>query len=111
LEFYSLEFRMSSDFAKAYRNGIKTTAEFTGSILTFPYIPSDTSSGRFARTGDTCVQNIDEIVDCSVIIINDGSPTGGGGGGSTTIGDISDPEGGNTGAGISTGGGGSAVWV
>ena len=54
-----LEFRMSPDFAEAYRNGTKRATEFTGSILTFPYIPSNTNTlifGKFCfRTSATPV--------------------------------------------------------
>ncbi len=105
-----LEYRMSSDFAQAYRNGTKTTNDFTGSILTFPYIPSTTT---FRRGSDTCIQNIDEVVNCNRVDIVDGSPvnTGGSGSASTTLSDISVPDYGGSTSGISTGGGGSVYWV
>ncbi|MFD2727493.1 hypothetical protein [Hyunsoonleella rubra] len=104
-----LEYRMAPDFAEAYRHGAKSIAEFSGTVFVFPY---SSGSGIFSKSSsDTCIQNIDEIVDCRHVTFNGGSSTGGGGAGSTTIGDISDPQAGNTGGGIVTGGGGTAVWV
>lgn len=102
-----MEYRMAPDFAQDYFNGSKTLAEFTGSIFTFPFDPN---SNLFAK-GDTCIQNIDEVVNCDRITLDRGTIVASGGGGSTTLGDISVPDGGNSGGGYSTGGGGSAVWV
>ena len=81
------EYRMAPSFAQDYHNGLKTFGEFTGSIFKFPYF---SSSNLFAKSSETCVQNIDEVVNCDEINVDGGSVVssgGGGTGGTTLIGD------------------------
>ena len=81
-----MEYRMAPDFAQEYHTGLKTFSEFTGNIFTFPFNPN---SSLFAK-GDTCIQNIDEVVDCNRITLQRGRvlPIAGGGAsvGPTTLG-------------------------
>lgn len=107
-----LEYRMSPNFAQDYHDGLKTFSEFTGSIITFPFSP-DLASNSFSKiSGNTCIQNIDEIVDCSIIIIDGGTAIVGGSG-STTLDDTTTytytgVNGGSSGA---SGNGTHVVWV
>lgn len=107
-----MEYRMSPSFAQEYINGTKTIAEFTGSIFKFPF---SASSNVFSKTsGEPCVLNIDEVVNCDEVIVDGGGiVASGGGGGSTTIGDTNTYTGGDGGDVTHNygPGGGSAVWV
>jgi hypothetical protein len=108
-----VEYRMAPNFAQDYYNGRKSISEFTGSILRFPF---KDASNLFSKTsGNTCIQNIDEVVNCDEIIVDGGNIiSSGGGGGSTTISDTNTYTGGDGGTVTSnygTGGGGSASWV
>jgi hypothetical protein len=108
-----VEYRMAPNFAQDYYNGTKSISEFTGSILRFPF---KDASNLFSKTsGNTCIQNIDEVVNCDEIIVDGGNIiSSGGGGGSTTISDTNTYTGGDGGTvtpNYGSGGGGSASWV
>lgn len=113
LDMAIIEYRMAPNFAQDYHDGTKTMAEFTGSILTFPY---KAVSGLFSKSSaNTCVQNIDDVVNCDKINVSNGAMMGSvtGGSGSSTIDDISTYTGGNTETVVSNNsyGEGSAYWV
>jgi hypothetical protein len=73
------EYRMAPSFAQDYYKGLKTFKNFTGSIFKFPYLPS---SNLFSKSSGTCIQNIDEVINCDQIDVSNGnvlsSPSGGG---------------------------------
>lgn len=107
-----VEYRMAPNFAQDYYNGTKSISEFTGSILRFPF---KDASNLFSKTsGKTCIQNIDEVVNCDEIIVEGGNIIrSGGAGGSTTISDTNTYTGADGGTVTSnySSGGGSASWV
>lgn len=105
-----VEYRMAPDFAQDYYNGTKSISEFTGRILRFPF--KDASNLFYKTNGNTCIQNIDEVVNCDEIIVDGGNIiSSGGGGGSTTISDTNTYTGGDGGTVTHNYGGGSAYWV
>jgi hypothetical protein len=108
-----LEYRMSPNFAQDYHAGLKTFSEFTGSIFKFPFNPATVSNSFSKTSGDnTCIQNIDEVVDCSVINIDNGSAiVGGSGSSSTTLYDTNTYTGANGGSSGVSGSGSRVVWV
>ena len=84
-----VEYRMAPSFAQEYFNGTKTMAEFTGSVFTFPFIKETTDFAK--SSNDTCVQNVDEVINCGQVNVNNGTAVdysgvsfGGFGGGDTT---------------------------
>lgn len=107
-----VEYRMAPHFAQEYYNGTKSMSEFTGNILRFPF---KAASSLFSKTSYTCVQNIDEIVNCDEVIVDEGTIiVTEGGGGSTTISDTNTYTGGDGGTVINnygSGGGGSVAWI
>ncbi|WP_111307778.1 hypothetical protein [Confluentibacter sediminis] len=108
-----VEYRMSPDFAEAYYNGTKSMGEFTGSIITFPFNAAATN--MFSKSsGNTCVQNIDEVVNCDQINVDNGTVVSSGGSGNTGttgIGGTNTYTGGNGSDVTQDYGGGSASWV
>lgn len=104
-----VEYRMAPNFAQEYYNGTKSMSEFTGNILKFPY---KAVSNLLYKTSYTCVQNIDEIVNCDEIIVNGGNVVGSGsGGGTTTINDTNTYTGGDGGTVALNYGGSYSYWV
>ena len=106
-----LEYRMAPNFALDYHDGTKTFSEFTGSIFKFPFNPSTTN---FAKSSTTCVQNIDEIVNCNQINVDNGGITSSGGEPSTTLADLNTytgVDGGSTNYNYDGGSGGTVSWV
>lgn len=107
-----IEYRMEPSFAEDYYNGIKTFGEFTGSIVTYPFIP-ESDSDLFNKSNGYCLDDFGAIVNCSERFIIDGvgvdpddnstettnnsGSTGGGTFGTTTSGDTNTSTGGDGG--------------
>jgi hypothetical protein len=107
-----VEYRMAPSFAQDYYKGLKTISEFTGSIFKFPY---SSSSNLFTKSSETCIQNIDEVVNCDQINVDNGNmislPSGGGTQGTTSLYDTTTYTGGDGGnVTHNYSGGGSVSW-
>ncbi|WP_417785522.1 hypothetical protein [Tenacibaculum sp.] len=104
------EYKMSENFASSYYNESKSFSQFEGTIYKYPFNYSTYSN--LLSKGDTCVQNVDEIVVCDeTIITSGGAGSSGGGTGSNDSLNHDFPNDGNSNGGTSSGGSVTVQWI